>query len=209
MLNMLVQRRRNLQWGLSAAVVRLNWNAKDCKIKIMFYKWGPFTFQFRFYICINGAAIEVGQVAKKLKGFCRSVHKVSICLRSQSSDASPSSSSWDHSELYWNCKKKDHTIMSIQNWRKRRRRTRSLPLIPLLFPALLWSSFVFLNASCSASFLSSRVFFHTAKVSGVTGVRLGPSLCLCASFVSILFGWKKRLKNRYREPRLPKILPYW
>jgi len=55
--------------------------------------------------------------------------------------------------------------------------TRSRPLIPLLLPAAFWRSFAFLIASCSASFLSIRVFFHTAKVSRVTGVRLVPSLC--------------------------------
>jgi hypothetical protein len=55
--------------------------------------------------------------------------------------------------------------------------TRSRPLIPLLLPAAFWRSFAFLVASCSASFLSIRVFFHTAKVSRVTGVRLVPSLC--------------------------------
>jgi hypothetical protein len=81
--------------------------------------------------------------------------------------------------------KKNHAIMSeykIENQEESdNRRTRSLPLIPLLFPALLWSSFVFLDASCSASFLSIRVFYHLAKDSGVTGVRLELSLCLCAS----------------------------
>ncbi len=55
-------------------------------------------------------------------------------------------------------------------------RTKSLPLMPLFFPAACRSSFAFFSDSSSAIFLSIRVRFHLANVSGVTGVRLVPSL---------------------------------
>lgn len=48
--------------------------------------------------------------------------------------------------------------------------------MPLFLPAAACVSFAFLRASSSAIFLSIRVRFHLANVSGVTGVRLLPSL---------------------------------
>ena len=57
--------------------------------------------------------------------------------------------------------------------------TRSRPLIPVLFPAAAVASFALRSASCSASFLSIRVCFHFANVSGVTGVKFGPNLWRC------------------------------
>jgi hypothetical protein len=54
---------------------------------------------------------------------------------------------------------------------------RSRPLIPVTLPAAACAFLALLCASSSACFLSSRVCFHLANVSGVTGVRLLPSLC--------------------------------
>lgn len=48
--------------------------------------------------------------------------------------------------------------------------------MPLFLPAACRSSFAFFIASSSASFLSIRVRFHFANDSGVTGVKLVPSL---------------------------------
>jgi len=56
-------------------------------------------------------------------------------------------------------------------------RTRSRPLMPEFFPAACWASLALRIASASASFLSIRVRFHFANVSGVTGVKFDPSLC--------------------------------
>ena len=55
--------------------------------------------------------------------------------------------------------------------------TKSLPLMPLNFPAACCCSFAFLTRSASASFLANLVIFHFANDSSVTGVRLLPSLC--------------------------------
>jgi hypothetical protein len=60
-------------------------------------------------------------------------------------------------------------------------RTRSRPLMPEFLPAAACWSLAFFIASSSAVFLSSRVRFHAAKLSGVTGVRFEPSLCRSVS----------------------------
>lgn len=76
------------------------------------------------------------------------------------------------------------TISRISNPRMprtARQLTKSLPLIPVFLPAAFCASFAFFIASCSASFLSILVFFQIANVSGVTGVKFGPSLCLSTS----------------------------
>lgn len=57
-----------------------------------------------------------------------------------------------------------------------RTRTRSRPLMPLLFPADACVSFVLFKSSSSACFLFIRVAFHFANDSFVTGVRFEPSL---------------------------------
>jgi hypothetical protein len=49
--------------------------------------------------------------------------------------------------------------------------------MPVFLPATFCVCLALRIASSSASFLSIRVFFHFANVSGVTGVRFGPSLC--------------------------------
>ena len=49
--------------------------------------------------------------------------------------------------------------------------------MPVFLPAALWACLALRMASSSASFLSIRVFFHLAKVSGVTGVKFEPNLC--------------------------------
>lgn len=90
------------------------------------------------------------------------------------SSSSGSSSSSNHSGLYVNYT--SHHQIQYPSKKRNRERTRSLPLIPLFLPAACLSSFAFFIASSSASFLSMRVRFHLANVSGVTGVRLGPSL---------------------------------
>jgi len=62
-----------------------------------------------------------------------------------------------------------------------RLRTKSRPDMPVSLPAACCVSFAFRIACCSACFLSIRVLFHLANVSGVTGVRLDPSLCRSTS----------------------------
>lgn len=57
----------------------------------------------------------------------------------------------------------------------------SLPVIPVILPAALCVALAFSRASCSAAFFSRRFFFQVAKVSGVTGVRGGLSLCRSTS----------------------------
>lgn len=85
----------------------------------------------------------------------------------------------------------------------KRTQTRSLPLIPVFFPAECCASFALRITSASASFLSILVFFHFANVSAVTGVRLEPSLCLCDAYQ------RPAQMDMIRDeaPRLQEILP--